>query len=93
MTFVRPIHTPLLIVLGMASALAAGRLPWHLDRLDQRTRPLDGRFTPRGDGTGVHAYVIDTGVRRTHREFEGRADWIGDFVTGTSDSTGWSGRR
>ncbi len=88
MTFVRPIHTPLLIVLGMASALAAGRLPWHLDRLDQRTRPLDGRFTPRGDGTGVHAYVIDTGVRRTHREFEGRADWIGDFVTGTSDRPG-----
>ena len=41
---------------------------------------------PRGDGSGVHAYVIDTGVRRSHREFEGRADWIGDFTTGTGGS-------
>jgi subtilisin family serine protease len=29
--------------------------------------------------------VIDTGVRRSHREFEGRVDWIGDFTTGTGD--------
>lgn len=43
---------------------------------------------PRGDGAGVHAYVIDTGVRRTHREFEGRADWIGDFTSGTPDRPG-----
>ena len=38
---------------------------------------------PRGsvaDGSGVHVYVIDTGVRKTHREFGGRADWVGDFV-------------
>ena len=84
----RLIHTPVLIVLVVASASAAGRVPWHLDRLDQRTLPLDGRFDPRGDGAGVHAYVIDTGIRRTHREFEGRVDWVGDFVTGTSDHPG-----
>jgi subtilisin family serine protease len=32
--------------------------------------------------------VIDTGVRRTHHEFGGRADWIGDFTTGTPDRPG-----
>ncbi|MGH9143242.1 MAG: S8 family serine peptidase [Vicinamibacterales bacterium] len=32
--------------------------------------------------------MIDTGVRRTHREFGGRVDWIGDFTTGSGDTLG-----
>ena len=32
--------------------------------------------------------MIDTGVRRTHRELAGRVDWIGDFTTGAGDRLG-----
>ena len=88
MISVRLIHAVVLCIVAAEAASAAGRVPWHLDRIDQRALPLDGRFDPPGDGAGVHAYVIDTGIRRTHQEFEGRADWIGDFVTGTSDRPG-----
>ena len=65
------------------SAQARTSVPWSLDRLDQRALPLDGRLDSSGTGAGVHAYVIDTGIRKTHMEFGGRADWIGDFVRGT----------
>lgn len=46
--------------------------PWGLDRIDQRTLPLNGTFTYSQTGAGVTAYVIDTGVYSAHREFAGR---------------------
>ena len=46
---------------------------WGLDRIDQRARPVDGSYTYDFDGAGVTAYVIDTGIRFDHEEFEGRA--------------------
>ena len=72
-------------MLLQVSSTASG-IPWSLDRIDQRKLPLDGRFDRNGDGRGVHVYVIDSGVRRTHHEFDGRVEWIGDFVSGNPGS-------
>ncbi|HEY0022452.1 MAG TPA: S8 family serine peptidase [Longimicrobium sp.] len=46
---------------------------WGLDRIDQRARPVDGNYTYDFNGAGVTAYIIDTGIRFDHVEFEGRA--------------------
>lgn len=48
--------------------------PWGLDRIDQTSLPLSGTYTyPDTAGSGVTAYVIDTGVRITHTQIAGRA--------------------
>ncbi|HEV2149785.1 MAG TPA: S8 family peptidase [Longimicrobiaceae bacterium] len=46
---------------------------WGLDRIDQAALPLDGSYTYNHAGSGVTAYIIDTGIRYDHVEFEGRA--------------------
>ena len=59
---------------------------WGLDRIDQRSLPLNGTFTYNATGAGVTAYIIDTGIRISHNEFGGRAqvgtDTIGDGQNG-----------
>lgn len=58
--------------------------PWGLDRIDQRTLPLSGTFTYFNTGSGVKAYIIDTGIRFTHTQFGGRAINGVDYVDGGS---------
>ncbi|MEU2233366.1 S8 family peptidase [Streptomyces vietnamensis] len=55
---------------------------WGLDRINQWNLPLDNDFTTRGNGAGVTAYILDTGIDYQHDEFGGRAtfgfDAMGD---------------
>ncbi|HJQ69684.1 MAG TPA: S8 family peptidase [Blastocatellia bacterium] len=65
--------------------------PWGLDRIDETDLPRSGTYTYTSTGAGVNVYIIDTGIRRTHTQFGGRAfagfDAIGDGQN-TNDCNG-----
>ena len=56
--------------------------PWGLDRIDQRNRPLSATYTYNWTGSGVRAYVIDTGILTSHTQFGGRASNLFDAFGG-----------
>lgn len=62
----------------------AAATPWGLDRVDQADLPLDGRYTPANDGSGVHVFVIDSGIDTGNPDFSGR---IGDGAYDSSVAT------
>ncbi|MFL5351588.1 S8 family serine peptidase [Archangium sp.] len=45
---------------------------WGLGRVDERYLPYTDRFHYSWTGSGVNAYVIDSGIRATHVDFGGR---------------------
>jgi subtilisin family serine protease len=45
---------------------------WGLDRIDQRDLPLSNSYTYTPTGTGVTAYIVDTGILPTHADLKGR---------------------
>jgi subtilisin family serine protease len=50
------------------------RPAWGLDRIDQREAALNDRYNYSYDGTGVTAYVFDSGINSAHEEFVGRVE-------------------
>ncbi len=58
---------------------------WGLDRIDQRDLPLNNTYNYNQTGQGVHAYIIDTGVRASHQQFTGR---MGNGFTSINDGNG-----
>ncbi len=73
---------------GTRSGVASS---WGLDRIDQRSLPLDNQISTSQNGFGVTAYIIDSGILATHTQFGGRVtagyDAIGDGQN-TNDCNG-----
>ena len=91
---------------GIARAVTTqSNATWGLDRIDQRALPLSGTYTYANTGSGVTAYIIDTGIEISHPDLAPRAsvgyDAIGDgqngidcnghgtHVSGTTGGTTW----
>ncbi|WP_251091708.1 S8 family peptidase [Streptomyces sp. Caat 7-52] len=59
---------------------------WGLDRVDQRSLPLDHGYTYGTTASNVTVYLVDSGLRTTHTQFQGRAsigvDEVGDGRNG-----------
>ena len=75
----------------MSTVATQSGATWGIDRIDQRNLPLSGTYTYNFNGAGVHAYIIDTGIRATHQQFGGRVS--GGFTAindgnGTNDCNG-----
>jgi len=63
-----------------AASTQADPPSWGLDRVDQRAGTLDSRYSYANAGSGVTAYVIDSGIRISHVQFGGRATVGADFI-------------
>ena len=74
-----------------ASVVQKNPPSWGLDRISHRDLPLNQTYVyPGSAGKGVDVYVIDSGVRIDHQEFEGRAVWgfTAPGLVGDRDVTG-----
>ncbi|WBB61229.1 PKD domain-containing protein [Streptomyces sp. WMMC500] len=64
---------------------------WGLDRIDQRDLPLDNAYTAPNDGSGVTAYIVDTGMDLDHPDYGGRASSGHDFIDDDADASDCQG--
>ena len=67
-------------------------VPWNISRTDQRSQLDFNYYFPNvEDGAGVNAYIIDSGINLSHREWA-RQDGTGNRATLDADFMSWDGQ-
>jgi subtilisin family serine protease len=69
------------VVMGTGATTQTYPWNWGLDRIDQRALPLNDAYVYTDSAPNVNVYILDTGIRRTHTDFGGRALLGTDIVT------------
>ena len=75
----------------MSASVVQSNATWGLDRIDQRARPLNASYAYNVTGSGVTAYIIDTGINYAQADFGGRAFSGFDAVTAGGTATDCNG--
>ncbi len=77
---------------GAANCTPTAQTPvtWGIDRIDQRSLPLNNTYACAGDGTGVMAYIVDTGIY-AHNDFSARLIPGVSYVSGSSSTIDCNG--
>jgi len=75
----------------LMGAQTGAEIAWALDRIDQRSQPLDGVYTYARTGAGVNAYVIDSGINFSQNGPQGIADLSGRLTHGFTVASNTNG--
>jgi subtilisin family serine protease len=69
---------------SLADATQSGAT-WGIDRIDQRSLPLNGTYNYTATASTIRAYIIDTGIQSAHPQFGGRAQNVYDAFGGNGE--------
>ncbi|KAK3313212.1 peptidase S8/S53 domain-containing protein [Apodospora peruviana] len=62
------------------------KAPWGLGRISHKALGSADYYYDQTAGSKVRVYVVDSGILLSHEEFEGRAVWGANFVSGTKNA-------
>ncbi|KAF9697838.1 hypothetical protein EKO04_004302 [Ascochyta lentis] len=73
-------------IMTTSALVTQNSAPWGLGSISSRTRGASSYIYDDTAGRGTFSYVVDTGIRTTHEEFGGRAQFGFNAVSGSDNN-------